>query len=211
MSSPSPARSGTRTTPRSCSLPDRSTSARPGTVTLVRRPFSLLHLVENGRERDTNATSFRSPFRRRLLDELCRHLARAPDCDAGRPEHDELFVALSLSSPTTFGPLPDFADRILSALAKTDASVVTGGVLLISWFWFFAGGRKLCAAIFRTSRMRHRTLRADSRFFRDVFFCAERRYRGPRNVLAEEKQIHTVQKGDDLVEGKRDDDDSFGQ
>ncbi|GAA5961002.1 hypothetical protein JCM8115_002655 [Rhodotorula mucilaginosa] len=67
------------------------------------------------------------------------------------------------------------------------ASVVTGGVLLISWFWFFAGGRKL--------------------------------YRGPRNVLAEEKQIHTVQKGDDLVEGKRDDliegkrddDDSFGQ
>ena len=48
---------------------------------------------------------------------------------------------------------------------------------------------------------------------------AERRYRGPRNVLAEEKEIHTVQKGDDLVEGKRDDliegkrddDDSFGQ
>ncbi|KWU42471.1 amino acid transporter [Rhodotorula sp. JG-1b] len=67
------------------------------------------------------------------------------------------------------------------------ASVVTGGVLLISWFWFFAGGRKM--------------------------------YRGPRNVLAEEKEIHTVQKGDDLVEGKRDDliegkrddDDSFGQ
>ncbi|GAA5883185.1 hypothetical protein JCM3774_002412 [Rhodotorula dairenensis] len=66
------------------------------------------------------------------------------------------------------------------------ASVVTGGVLIISWFWFFAGGRKL--------------------------------YRGPRNVLAEEKQTHSVQKGDDLVEGKRDDlvdgkrdDDSFDQ
>jgi hypothetical protein len=87
---------------------------------------------------------------------------------------------------------------------------VTGGVLLISWFWFFAGGRKLCAAIPLTSQMLPCSPGSS---------LAERRYRGPRNVLAEEKQIHTVQKGDDLVEGKRDDliegkrddDDSFGQ
>ena len=117
MSSRSPARSGTQTTPRSCSLPDRSTLARPGTVTSVRLPFYCISLIRSRRwKRESDPSSVRSPFRRRVLDELCRHLARAPDCDAGRPKYDELFVALS--PPSAFAPLSDFADRILSPLAK---------------------------------------------------------------------------------------------
>ncbi|GAA5982500.1 hypothetical protein JCM10908_006674 [Rhodotorula pacifica] len=79
------------------------------------------------------------------------------------------FVVILLALPTV---MP------VTQTTMNYASVVTGGVLIISWFWFFAGGRKL--------------------------------YRGPRNVLAEEKQEHSIQKGDDLVEGKRDTD-SFVQ
>ncbi|POY74921.1 hypothetical protein BMF94_1897 [Rhodotorula taiwanensis] len=81
------------------------------------------------------------------------------------------FVVILLALPTV---MP------VSQSTMNYASVVTGGVLIISWFWFFAGGRKL--------------------------------YRGPRNVLAEEKQQHAPSKGDDLVEGKQDkDSDSFSR
>lgn len=39
------------------------------------------------------------------------------------------------------------------------------------------------------------------------FFAGGRKlYRGPRNVLAEEKQVHGPEKGDDSIEGKQDKD-----